>query len=199
MQSKQQANTSLYTQEVLEFAAVGVKTAALLEQATEQRALIEGLLRLLPQLYLCTLQLPSYLYSPEEDFIPEAVTEDAYERVRLRLASSLGEADSFLSSQSEEMQYSDTPLAAFVSEYLADVYQHIGNLLGILRDENEQALPDAIGRCLLYFHEYWGAHLLEALTALHHIHTKILQEDTDDAYEDEQEEIYDYESEEAED
>ena len=168
MESNEQVMTSLYTKEVLEFAAVGVRFASLLEQASSlsERAFVHEAILVLPQLYLSTLRLPDYLYSPEEDYIEEFVTEETYEGVRLRVAELLGEKDSFLSCQSEEMQYSDTPLAAFVSEYLADVYQQTVNLLGILRDENEEALPAAIGRCLF-------------LTALHRLHTQ-LQSSSDD-------------------
>ncbi|WP_314358219.1 DUF5063 domain-containing protein [Porphyromonas catoniae] len=176
MESKEQPINSLYTQEVLEFAAVGVKFAGLMEQASafEKRQFVHETVLILPQLYLSTLRLPDYLYSPEEDYIEEFVTEETYETVRLRLAGLLGEEDSFLSCQAEDMQYSDTPLASFVSECMADVYQQTVNLLGILRDENEEALPAAIGRCLFYFHTYTGARLLEALTALHRVHTQLL-------------------------
>jgi len=194
MESNEQVITSLYTKEVLEFAAVGVKFASLLEQASSlgERAFIQEAILVLPQLYLSTLRLPDYLYSPEEDYIEEFVTEETYEGVRLRVAELLGEKDSFLSCQAEEMQYSDTPLAAFVSEYLADVYQQTVNLLGILRDENEEALPAAIGRCLFHFHSYYGLHLLEALTALHRLHTQLLSssDDEEDYRDDEDEGLY---------
>ena len=195
MESKEQPIKSLYTQEVLEFAAVGVKFAGLMEQvsAFEKRQFVHETILILPQLYLSTLRLPDYLYSPEEDYIEEFVTEETYEGVRLRVAELLGEKDSFLSCQSEEMQYSDTPLAVFVSEYLADVYQQVGNLLGVLRDENERALPAAIGRCILYFREYWGAHLLEALTSLHRTYTQLLRlEEDDEDYADDNEEDEEY-------
>jgi hypothetical protein len=194
MESNEQVITSLYTKEVLEFAALGVKFASLLEQASSlgERAFIQEAILVLPQLYLSTLRLPDYLYSPEEDYIEEFVTEETYEGVRLRVAELLGEKDSFLSCQAEEMQYSDTPLAAFVSEYLADVYQQTVNLLGILRDENEEALPAAIGRCLFHFHSYYGLHLLEALTALHRLHTQLLSssDDEEDYRDDEDEGLY---------
>ena len=51
----------LYTKEILEFAAVGVRYAALLEQASERDALVEQLVALLPQLYSVTLP-PSLLF-----------------------------------------------------------------------------------------------------------------------------------------
>ena len=180
MESNVREAESLYTKEILEFAAVGVRYAALLEQASERDALVEQLVTLLPQLYSVTLHLPSYFYSPEADYIEEYITEGAYEAVRSRVSSLFGEDDAYLSAQSEEMTYSDTPIAAFISEGLSDVYQQVGNLLGILRDENEEALPAAVGRCRHYFHEYWGQALLESLTALHRIYTSQLQTQDDD-------------------
>lgn len=173
MKVMNEAPSSLYTQEVLEFAAVGVRLAGLLEQATDRPSFVEQAVQQLPQLYLATLRLPAYLYDAETDFLEEYITEGAYESVRERFSSLLGEEDAYLSTQSEQMQYSDTPIAAFISEALADVYQQVGNLLGILRDENEEALPAAIGRCRHYFAEYWGRELLEALTALHQLHQQL--------------------------
>ena len=185
--------SSLYTQEVLEFAAVGVRLAVLLEQASDQSSFIQQAVLQLPQLYLSTLRLPDYLYDSEMDYLEEYITEGAYEAVRGRISSLLGEGDAYLTTQSDQMQYSDTPLAVFVSEYLADVYQQVGNLLGVLRDENERALPAAIGRCILYFREYWGAHLLEALTSLHRTYTQLLRlEEDDEDYADDNEEDEEY-------
>ena len=93
MESNEQLIKSLYTQEVLEFAAVGVKFAGLMEQAStfEKRQFVHETVLILPQLYLSTLRLPDYLYSPEQDYIEEFVTEETYETVRLRLAELLGE------------------------------------------------------------------------------------------------------------
>ena len=62
MESNVREAESLYTKEILEFAAVGVRYAALLEQASERDALVEQLVALLPQLYSVTLHLPSFLF-----------------------------------------------------------------------------------------------------------------------------------------
>lgn len=183
---------SLYTTEIIEFAALGVRLASLLEQGAEKPQFVQGLVELLPQIYLQMLRLPAYLYDPELDYIEEYITEDSYERVRTQAAELLGEDDAYLSAQRSEMQYSDTPLAAFISEDLADIYQHVGNLLGILRDENEEALLSAVGRCRYYFLDYWGAKLLEALTALHSIYTTQLA--NEDAGEDEDQDDNDTEA-----
>lgn len=168
---------SIYTPELIEFAATGVEFAILMEQGADKCTYVAKCMRLLPRLYSLMLALPEYFYSPEEDFIEEYISEDSYESVRERAKHILGEDDSYLTTISEDMQYSDTPLAAFVSEHLADVYQHVGNLLGILRQENDAALPAAIGRCRLYWQEHWGLVLVSALGALHQAYTRLPAED----------------------
>lgn len=170
--------TSLYTPELLAFAQVGVEFASLMEQGADRSAYIEQLLRNLPRLYSLMLSLPSYFYDPEEDYLEEYVSEQSYERVRQRAEEILGEDDLYLTAAASDMQYSDTPLAMHLSEQLADVYQHVGNLLGILKERNEIALPSAIGRCRLYWQEHWGLALLSALSALHQVYiTQIPQDD----------------------
>lgn len=173
--------TSLYTPELLAFAQVGVEFASLMEQGADRFAYIEQLLRNLPRLYSLMLSLPSYFYDPEEDYLEEYVSEQSYERVRQRAEEILGEDDLYLTAATSDMQYSDTPLAMHLSEQLADVYQHVGNLLGILKERNEVALPSAIGRCRLYWQEHWGLALLSALSALHQLY--IAQMPQDDIFE----------------
>ena len=73
-------------------------------------------------LYLKATLLPEA--EEDEDAEPElTVTEDMYESVRNRIAGLLGEKDSYLETFHPDMQYSDTPIAAFISENLADVYK----------------------------------------------------------------------------
>ena len=45
------------------------------------------------------------------------------------------------------MQYSDTPIAAFISENLADVYQDTGNFISLFRQGNEEVMLEAIVLC----------------------------------------------------
>lgn len=170
---------NIYSTELLEFAALGVRFAALVERPEADEHFVDSMLRLLPQLYSSTLSLPQFLYNPDEDYIEEYITEHSYERVRLAIAEVLGEQDSFLRLAEEEGGQVST--VAFVSESLADVYQHIGNLLGIIKERNEIALPSAIGRCISIFREYWGAQLLLAQIALHRIY---IDQQTDNDYQD---------------
>lgn len=174
---------NIYSTELLEFTALGVRFAGLVEQSEADENFVLSMLRLLPQLYNSTLSLPEFLYNPEEDYIEEYITEQSYERVRLAVSDLLGEEDSFLRLAEEEGGQVST--VAFISECLADVYQHIGNLLGIIKERNEMALPSAIGRCISVFREYWGHQLLLAQMALHRIY---IDQQTDNGYQDDYDE-----------
>ena len=86
-----------------------------------------------------------------------------YESVRQRIATLLGEHDTYLETFQEDMRYSDTPIAAFISENLADVYQDTGNFVSLFRQGNEEAMQEAIVLCTQNFRDYWGGKLLNAL------------------------------------
>lgn len=90
-----------------------------------------------------------------------------YEAVRTRIASLLGENDTYLETFHPDMPYSDTPVAAFISENLADMYQDIGNFLSLFRQGNEFVMREALALCQTNFREYWGQQALNALKALH--------------------------------
>lgn len=158
---------SVYTPELIDLVRLGVAFVGLLERDEARRQLTEQLLQLLPRLYAQTLLLPTYFYDPDEDYIEEYIREESYEVVRERLRLALGEADAFLVPLIEGGVYGSDCTQLTISECLADVYQHLGNLLGIIRAENAEAVPAAVGRYLLYFREYWGRQLLLALPALH--------------------------------
>ena len=67
------------------------------------------------------------------------------------------------------MQYSDRPLTARLSETLTDIYQPVGNFVGLLRDEVFDLIPLALHDLSEQFGAYWGDRILAALRALHHL------------------------------
>ena len=177
---------NVYSSELIEFATVGVEYCALVEQASTHSTadFIDKASKLLPLLYLKAALLPPYEYSEETDYVEEYIVEDAYEQVRNTIVALLGEYDSFLDARHADMRYSDTPVGASIGEYLADVYQQVGNLLGIVRQSNDAAIPTAIGRCRSYFAEYWGNRLIAAAGALHELRYgevyRMLEEENDE-------------------
>lgn len=165
------------TPEVLEFATVAVPFCTLLHRAAEaeRSELIDKLLRILPLLYVKALPLLSQKESvafednEEEYFLPESVTEAEYTLVERSLEQQFGRDDLYLEALSPDMQYSDRPLAARLSETLADIYQPVGNFVGLLSDEVFDLIPLALSELSEQFGGYWGDRILAALRALHHI------------------------------
>lgn len=161
-------NNPIYERNTLEFVAVALEFCTLAE-TVGQTALfdfVDKAAKLLPLLYLKATLLPAT--EPEEESEPEeTVTEEMYEEVRARIAGLLGERDTYLETFHPDMPYSDTPIAAFISENLADVYQDTGNFIASFRGGNEEVMREAIALCRANFRSYWGQQLLNALKALH--------------------------------
>ena len=147
-------NNPIYERNTLEFVTVALEFCTFVENAgnTGLFDFLDKAVKILPLLYLKATLLPEA--EEDEDAEPElTVTEDMYESVRNRFHP--------------DMQYSDTPIAAFISENLADVYQDTGNFISLFRQGNEEVMLEAIVLCRKNFCEFWGQQLLNALKALH--------------------------------
>ena len=164
-------NNPIYERNTLEFVTVALEFCTFVETAGQNGLFdfIDKGIKLLPLLYLKATLLPEAEVDDEDDEPELTVTEDMYEAVRTRIAALLGEKDSYLETFHPDMQYSDTPIAAFVSENLADVYQDTGNFVSLFRQGNEEVMLQAIALCRANFQEIWGQQLLNALKALHAI------------------------------
>ena len=164
-------NNPIYERNTLEFVTVALEFCTFVETAGQNGLFdfIDKGIKLLPLLYLKATLLPEAEVDDEDDEPEMTVTEDMYEAVRTRIAALLGEKDSYLETFHPDMQYSDTPIAAFISENLADVYQDTGNFVSLFRQGNEEVMLQAIALCRANFQEFWGQPLLNALKALHAI------------------------------
>ena len=164
-------NNPIYERNTLEFVTVALEFCTFVETAGQNGLFdfIDKGIKLLPLLYLKATLLPEAEVDDEDDEPELTVTEDMYEAVRTRIAALLGEKDSYLETFHPDMQYSDTPIAAFVSENLADVYQDTGNFVSLFRQGNEEVMLQAIALCRANIQEFWGQQLLNALKALHAI------------------------------
>lgn len=161
-------NNPIYARNTLEFVTVALEYCTFAEKAGEQGAydFVDKATKLLPLLYLKASLLPDV--EADEYYEPElTVTEDMYESVRSRIAALLEDKDSYLETFHTDMAYSETPIAAFISENLADVYQDTGNFVALFRQGNEEVMREAIALCRSNFQDYWGQQLLNALKALH--------------------------------
>lgn len=93
-----------------------------------------------------------------------------YDSVRRNVETLLGPDDIFLETFEEDMKYSDTPIAASISECLADIFQPLYNFISVVKEsEGEQSLA-AYRDCREAFASYWAQTLCNVLRALNHLY-----------------------------
>lgn len=159
---------AVYDRNTVEFVTVALEYCTFVEKASQMEVFdfVDKATKILPLLYLKAALLPEV--EVDDMFDPELyVTESMYDAVRTSVASLLGEHDTYLDTFRPDMAYSETPIAAFISEDLADVYQDVGNFVSLFRQGNEEVMQEAVALCRTNFCNYWGQRLLNALKALH--------------------------------
>jgi len=158
----------VYSPAVIEFVTVAAETCLFLENATEQTRedFIVKSVKILPLLYLkaSLVQIPEVVF----DDVPERfVSEEDYLYVKEQVEQLLGADDSYLEVFHPDMAISDTPIAVFVSENLADIYQELKDFAANYQTIDTDIMNDALAACLKAFGEHWGQKALNALRALH--------------------------------
>ncbi|MDR2496939.1 MAG: DUF5063 domain-containing protein [Tannerellaceae bacterium] len=163
------ADNPLYNPQTIDFVRTALAYCSLVESVTtdDAAAFVDKTTKLLPMLYLKAALLPSIDSEEDEEYVELCITEDMYEAVRTRIAEALGESDAYLETFHPDMPLSDTPVAVFISEDLADVYQDAGTLCALFREGNEAVMRSAVALCKDNFEQYWGQKLLNSLRALH--------------------------------
>jgi hypothetical protein len=168
MDTDQLPDHIVYSKKVIEFVTVAAETCLFLEHANEftKTDFVQKSIKILPLLYLdaSLLDIPD----PVFEEIPERfVNEEDYQYVHELVEQLLGSDDSYLEVFHPDMALSDTPIAAFVSENLADVYQELKDFAANYQLGDIDIMNDALVACLDAFGEHWGQKLLNALRALH--------------------------------
>lgn len=97
------------------------------------------------------------------------VDEDYYESIRHNIGMLLGADDTFLETFEEDMKYSDTPIAASVSESLADIFQPLFNFISAVKDSDGEAAVPAFRECKENFEAYWAQTLCNVMRPLNHM------------------------------
>lgn len=160
----------IYSKNIIEFVTVGAEYCAFIERSSEleKEEFLDKIIKILPLLYLkATMLSPE---EPEEDAYSERfVTENMYETIRTNLENLLGEDDSYLEVFQTDMKYSEEPLAANISEGLADIYQDLKDFVSVYRLGNEPQMLEALYVCYENFVSYWGQQLVNVLRALHNV------------------------------
>lgn len=158
----------VYSPPVIDFVTVVAETCLFLENASEggRDEFIDKSVKILPLLYLKTslLKVPEPVFG---DGAERFVTEEDYLFVKEQMEQLLGADDTYLEVFHPDMALSDTPIAAFVSENMADIYQELKDFAANYQTADTDVMNDALVVCLEAFAEHWGQKLLNALRALH--------------------------------
>ena len=142
-------------------------------QEMEQAEFVDRMLNLLPRLYLAfTDVVPEESMNFEEEYFESYVDEDFYESIRRNVEMLMGPDDTFLETFEENMKYSDTPIAASISESLADIFQPLFNFISIVKDSEGEKANAAYRDCRENFAAYWAQTLCNVLRALNNLKYK---------------------------
>ena len=158
----------VYSKNVIDFVTVAVELCAYLENddSAERHVWIDKTTKLLSLLYVKALLLPETI-SLEEEMLETFVKEEDYARIASKVTAIMGEDDVFLEVFVEDMKYSDTPVSAFVSENIADIYQDVRNFISVYQYGLTDRMNDALYACVKNFRTYWGQKLVNVLRPLH--------------------------------
>lgn len=145
-----------------------VESASSMASATD---FVEEMLRLLPRLYVTASDLkPDALLSPDDSpFLESFLEEDLYEQVRDSIETLLGSDDVYLEVFEEDMQYSDTPIRATVSENIADIFQVLYNFVSTVRDAHPDVVNEALHAVSDEFASYWSQRLVNVMRPLNQL------------------------------
>lgn len=154
----------------LAFIALTNEYCHLMERAPEltRDDFLQQVAKLLPRIYITALDLGEPL-TPPDAFMSQALDENTYDVLRGALSAVLGEDDVYLEVFVEDMKYSDTPVSAFISENLADLYQEFYNLVSSLEDLTAEAQRELLAVCREDFKEFWSQTLCNVLRAVNSV------------------------------
>lgn len=130
---------------------------------------VQSMLRLLPRLYISATDLKVEALDEEDAYLEPILDEDYYESVRCGIENLMGPEDIFLEVFEEDMKYSDTPIAASISESLADIFQVLYNFVGMVKEAPEHLIPMALVAVRDEFQVYWSRILCNVLRALNQL------------------------------
>ncbi|MDR1516703.1 MAG: DUF5063 domain-containing protein [Dysgonamonadaceae bacterium] len=158
----------IYSKPVIDFVTVGVEFCAMLEsdEGIARKEWLTKMSRLLPMLYLKAALLPETLVVGEESG-ETFVREEDYACVAGKVARIMGGADAYLDAFVEDMKYSDTPVSAFISENIADIYQDIRNFVSVYQYAIAEQMLEALAVVTENFKNYWGQKLVNVLRPVH--------------------------------
>lgn len=131
-----------------------------------KESFIDSMLRVLPRLYIIMGSHETTGIEPDMTILGNYVDEDHYNQARSAIAALMGEDDTYLETFMEDMKYSDTPIAASISESLADIYQDMFNFMMTMRESEGTVAPQAMDEMHENFTLYWSKTLCNVMRPL---------------------------------
>lgn len=158
----------VYSKNVIEFVTVANEFCLLLESSSKISKLefVETAQKLLPLLYLKASLLPIN-QNELEDEVEKFVTESDWEFINSAVKAKMGGNDEYLEVFEDDMEYSETPLVASISENFADIYQDLKDFITSYKIGTVEVMNDALWDLNNHFYEYWGQKLVNSLRAIH--------------------------------
>lgn len=152
------------------FLGLCVEYCRALENAREmsRKDFVNLMLRLLPRIYISVSDL-DIVANDDANYIENRLDEDYYDSIRRGVENLLGPDDTYLEVFEEDMKYSDTPIAASVSEGLADLFQVFYDCIEAMRDVPDEIAIGVLASVSEDFGSYWSrilCNLLRPLNAL---------------------------------
>lgn len=143
----------------------------------DRNEFVSSMLRLLPRIYIALTDAETDPMAADDPFFNpgDYVDEQYYDSIRLGAEYLLGPDDTFLETFEQDMKYSDTPIAASVSELLADIFQSLYNFTYTVRDTEAELVPAALAMLKEDFENYWGQKLCNVMRPLNAIRYETIQ------------------------
>lgn len=138
-------------------------------QAAARSEFVASMLRLLPRIYIAATDLaPEDPVSPDEEdsYIEQTLDEEYYDSVRRAVERLMEAHDTYLEVFEEDMKYSDSPIAASISENLADIFQVLFNFTEQVKNQPADLVDNSLRAVKEDFEGYWSRPLCNVLRAL---------------------------------
>ncbi|PKQ65442.1 hypothetical protein BZG02_00090 [Labilibaculum filiforme] len=181
---KDQFDHIVYSKNVIEFVTIANEFCLLLETSGKITKIefIETAQKLLPLLYLKACLLPKNETELEEE-IEKFVSEADWEFIHSSVQSKMGAHDQYLEVFEKDMEYSETPVIASVSENFADIYQDLKDFLTSYRIGSLEVMNEALWDLNNSFYQHWGQNLVNSLRSIHNLvaRNENLDEEIDDS------------------
>lgn len=152
----------------LAFLALSNEYCHAIENAREfsQEEFTDSMLHLLPRIYISASDLDCDTMDIGVGYLPSVLDESDYDNLRASIEILLEDKDTYLEVFEDDMKYSETPIAASISEELCDIYQELFNMLENCKDSTNEVIIEALDIVKEDFSSFWSQKLCNVLRAL---------------------------------